>query len=56
MKLIGCYAFLFGIVQDMSGSPLVKNGKLIATVTYVLVNASTTEYGIFIENMLEAIE
>lgn len=43
-----------GIVQGMSGSPIVQNGKLIGAVTHVLVNDPTTGYGIFIENMLDA--
>ena len=42
-----------GIVQGMSGSPLIQNGKLIGAVTHVLVNAPTKGYGIFAENMLE---
>ncbi len=42
-----------GIVQGMSGSPLIQNGKLIGAVTHVLVNDPTRGYGIFIENMLE---
>ncbi len=42
-----------GIVQGMSGSPIVQNGKIIGAVTHVLVNDSTRGYGIFIENMLE---
>lgn len=41
-----------GIVQGMSGSPIVQNGKLIGAVTHVMVNDPTTGYGIFIENML----
>lgn len=41
-----------GIVQGMSGSPILQNGKLIGAVTHVLVNDPTTGYGIFIENML----
>jgi stage IV sporulation protein B len=45
-----------GIVQGMSGSPIIQNGKLIGAVTHVLVNDPTTGYGIFIENMLEAAE
>lgn len=40
-----------GIVQGMSGSPIIQNGKLIGAVTHVLVNDPTTGYGIFIENM-----
>ena len=43
-----------GIVQGMSGSPLVQDGKLIGAVTHVLVNDPTMGYGIFIENMLDA--
>ena len=42
-----------GIVQGMSGSPILQNGKLIGAVTHVFVNDSTKGYGIFIENMLE---
>ena len=43
-----------GIVQGMSGSPIIQNGKLIGAVTHVLVNNPTMGYGIFIENMLDA--
>jgi len=43
-----------GIVQGMSGSPIIQDGKLVGAVTHVLVNSPDTEYGIFIENMLEA--
>lgn len=43
-----------GIVQGMSGSPILQNGKLIGAVTHVLVNDPTRGYGIFIENMLSA--
>jgi len=43
-----------GIVQGMSGSPIIQNGKFIGAVTHVLVNDPTTGYGIFIENMLDA--
>ena len=42
-----------GLVQGMSGSPLIQNGKLIGAVTHVLVNDPTKGYGIFAENMLE---
>ncbi len=42
-----------GIVQGMSGSPIVQNGKVIGVVTHVLVKDSTKGYGIFIEEMLE---
>ena len=42
-----------GIVQGMSGSPIIQDGKLVGAVTHVLVNDPTKGYGIFIENMLE---
>ena len=42
-----------GIVQGMSGSPLIQNGKLIGAVTHVLVDDPTKGYAIFAENMLE---
>ncbi len=45
-----------GIVQGMSGSPIVQNGKLIGAVTHVFVNDPTRGYGIFIENMLAEAE
>ncbi len=41
-----------GIVQGMSGSPIIQNGKLIGAVTHVLVQDPTKGYGIFIEEML----
>lgn len=41
-----------GIIQGMSGSPIIQNGKLVGAVTHVLVNDSTRGYGIFIEEML----
>ena len=43
-----------GIVQGMSGSPIIQDGKLVGAVTHVLVNDPTKGYGIFIENMLDA--
>uniref|UniRef100_UPI00405654E9 SpoIVB peptidase n=1 Tax=Agathobacter sp. TaxID=2021311 RepID=UPI00405654E9 len=43
-----------GIVQGMSGSPIIQNGKIVGAVTHVLVNSPTKGYGIFIENMLDA--
>ncbi len=45
-----------GIVQGMSGSPIIQNGKLIGAVTHVMVANPTEGYGIFIENMLNASE
>lgn len=41
-----------GIVQGMSGSPIIQDGKLVGAITHVLINDPTTGYGIFIENML----
>ena len=43
-----------GIVQGMSGSPIIQNGKLVGAVTHVLVNDPTRGYGIFIDKMLDA--
>lgn len=43
-----------GIVQGMSGSPILQNGRLVGAVTHVLVNDPTQGYGILAENMLEA--
>lgn len=45
-----------GIVQGMSGSPILQNGKLVGAVTHVFVNDPTRGYGIFIENMLSEAE
>jgi len=45
-----------GIIQGMSGSPVVQNGKLVGAVTHVFVNDPTRGYGIFIENMLAEAE
>ncbi len=42
-----------GIVQGMSGSPIIQNGKLIGAVTHVFVNDPTRGYGIFIDNMTD---
>ncbi len=42
-----------GIVQGMSGSPILQDGKIVGAVTHVFVNDPTSGYGIFIENMLE---
>ncbi len=45
-----------GIVQGMSGSPVIQNGRIVGAVTYVLVNDPTKGYAISIENMLAAAE
>jgi stage IV sporulation protein B len=42
-----------GIVQGMSGSPIIQNGKLVGAITHVFVNKPDTGYGIYIEWMLE---
>lgn len=42
-----------GIVQGMSGSPIIQNGKMIGAVTHVFVNDPTSGYGCFIEWMLQ---
>ena len=42
-----------GIIQGMSGSPIIQNGKLVGAVTHVFINDPTRGYGIFIENMIE---
>lgn len=43
-----------GIVQGMSGSPIIQDGRIIGAVTHVLINDSAMGYGIFIENMCDA--
>lgn len=42
-----------GIVQGMSGSPILQNGKLVGALTHVLIDDATRGYGIYAENMLE---
>lgn len=42
-----------GIIQGMSGSPIIQNGKIVGAVTHVFVQDSAKGFGIFIENMLE---
>ena len=44
-----------GIVQGMSGSPVIQDGKVIGAVTHVLIGDPEKGYGIFIDNMLESI-
>lgn len=44
-----------GIVQGMSGSPIVQNGKLVGAVTHVFLNDPTRGYGVFVENMIESL-
>lgn len=45
-----------GIVQGMSGSPIIQNGKLVGAVTHVLVGDPQSGFGIFIENMVAETE
>jgi stage IV sporulation protein B len=45
-----------GIVQGMSGSPILQDGRLVGAVTHVFVNDSTRGYAIFAENMAEIAE
>ena len=45
-----------GIVQGMSGSPIIQNGKLVGAVTHVFVNDPTRGYAISIQDMLKAAE
>lgn len=42
-----------GIIQGMSGSPIVQNGKLVGAVTHVFLNDPLRGYGVFIENMID---
>jgi len=42
-----------GIVQGMSGSPIIQNGKIVGAVTHVFVNDATRGYGVFIEKMID---
>ena len=42
-----------GIVQGMSGSPIIQNGKVIGAVTHVFVQDAARGYGVFIEQMIQ---
>lgn len=42
-----------GVIQGMSGSPIIQNNKIIGVVNYVIVNETNKGYGIFITSMLE---
>jgi len=44
-----------GIIQGMSGSPIIQNGKIIGAITHVFLNDPTRGYGIFMDNMLSEI-
>jgi len=41
-----------GIVQGMSGSPIIQDGRLIGSVTHVFINDPTMGYGLYIEWMI----
>ena len=45
-----------GVIQGMSGSPIIQDNKVIGAVTHVIVDDCKRGYGIFIENMLEESE
>lgn len=45
-----------GIIQGMSGTPIIQNGKIAGAVTHVFVSDPTRGYGIFIENMLKYVD
>jgi len=45
-----------GIVQGMSGSPIIQNNKIVGAVTHVLVNKPDVGYGIYIEWMINDAE
>ncbi len=45
-----------GIVQGMSGSPIIQNGMLVGAVTHVYVNDSLQGYGVFAENMVDEMD
>jgi len=42
-----------GIVQGMSGSPILQNGRLVGAVTHVFINDPTRGYGIFAQTMMQ---
>lgn len=52
-ELLACTG---GIIQGMSGSPVIQDGKIVGVVTHVFLNDSTKGYGIFIENMLSKLD
>lgn len=45
-----------GIVQGMSGSPIIQDGKIVGAITHVLVNDPSRGYGIFIECMVKKMQ
>jgi len=45
-----------GIVQGMSGSPIIQNGRIVGAVTHVMINDPSRGYGIFIESMIKNID
>lgn len=45
-----------GIIQGMSGAPIIQNGKFVGSVTHVLINDPTVGYGVFADIMLQQLE
>ena len=45
-----------GIIQGMSGSPIIQNGMLVGAITHVLVDNPAKGYGIYAETMLRKVE
>lgn len=45
-----------GVVQGMSGSPIIQNDYIVGVVNYVIVDSPERGYGVFITNMLEEME
>ena len=45
-----------GIIQGMSGAPIIQNGKFIGAVTHVLVNDPTVGYGVFADIMIKQLK
>ena len=48
-----CYKKLGGIIQGMSGSPIIQNGRFIGSVTHVLVQSPTQGYAVFADMMIK---
>ena len=45
-----------GIIQGMSGAPIIQNGKFVGAVTHVLVNDPTVGYGVFADIMIKQLK
>ena len=53
IKLVNLISKTGGILQGMSGTPIIQNGMLVGAITHVFVNNPKQGYGIFAERMLE---